>query len=257
MQVIDKIFKRNDWYVTSAFGKRTPIQTSNGISSNFHNGCDYGTHSQKWPQYAIENGIVIDCGVSSDGAKYVVINYPKLNVNMLHYHLDSITVKKSQRVNSDTLVGYTGKTGVATGIHLHLSVYDLNKKKYIDPETFNTEDVENPTDYSIGDKVIVNGTLYSDSYGSSPGKTLTNFQGVITIINLKGTKPYHIDKLGWVSKKSINISNQTITYTVVEGDTLSSIAKKYNTTWQSLYEKNKNIIGSNPDIIKPGQIIEI
>ena len=132
MQVIDKIFKRNDWYVTSAFGKRTPIQTSNGISSNFHNGCDYGTHSQKWPQYAIENGIVIDCGVSSDGAKYVVINYPKLNVNMLHYHLDSITVKKSQRVNSDTLVGYTGKTGVATGIHLHLSVYDLNKKKYID-----------------------------------------------------------------------------------------------------------------------------
>lgn len=43
------------------------------------------------------------------------------------------------------------------------------------------------------------------------------------------------------------------TYTVQKGDSLSSIAKKYNTTWQKIYEDNKSVIGSNPNLIKPGQ----
>lgn len=47
------------------------------------------------------------------------------------------------------------------------------------------------------------------------------------------------------------------TYVVKKGDTLSSIAKKYNTTWQTIYNKNKSIIGNNPDIIKPGQVLTI
>ena len=46
-------------------------------------------------------------------------------------------------------------------------------------------------------------------------------------------------------------------YTVKAGDTLSGIAAKYGTTWQAIYEKNKGIIGSNPNIIKPGQRLEI
>lgn len=46
-------------------------------------------------------------------------------------------------------------------------------------------------------------------------------------------------------------------YIVQEGDNLTKIAEKYNTTWQKNYKKNKSIIGTNPNIIKPGQIIEI
>ena len=49
----------------------------------------------------------------------------------------------------------------------------------------------------------------------------------------------------------------TITYIVKEGDTLSSIARKYNTTWQKIYEKNKNVIGNNPDLIIAGQKLTI
>ena len=39
-------------------------------------------------------------------------------------------------------------------------------------------------------------------------------------------------------------SNKNIpdTYTVVSGDNLSSIAKKFNTTWQKLYKLNKEMI---------------
>lgn len=47
------------------------------------------------------------------------------------------------------------------------------------------------------------------------------------------------------------------TYIVKKGDTLSSIAKKYNTTWQAIYNNNKSVIGSNPDIIRPGQVLII
>lgn len=44
-------------------------------------------------------------------------------------------------------------------------------------------------------------------------------------------------------------------YTVKAGDTLGSIANALGISWQDLYEKNKNIIGGNPNLIKPGQIL--
>ncbi|MER6125102.1 transglycosylase family protein [Streptomyces sp. NPDC001795] len=42
-------------------------------------------------------------------------------------------------------------------------------------------------------------------------------------------------------------------YTVRSGDTLSGIAERHGTTWQKLYERNKAVIGGNPDLIMPGQ----
>lgn len=44
-----------------------------------------------------------------------------------------------------------------------------------------------------------------------------------------------------------------IAYIVKAGDNLSKIAKAYNTTWQKIYNDNKNIIGGNPNRIYPGQ----
>lgn len=49
-----------------------------------------------------------------------------------------------------------------------------------------------------------------------------------------------------------NIKNE-ILYTVKSGDTLSSIASKYNTSWQKIYNDNKNVIGNNPNLIYPNQ----
>lgn len=45
-------------------------------------------------------------------------------------------------------------------------------------------------------------------------------------------------------------------YTVVGGDSLSKIAGRYGTTWQKIYEINKDVI-SNPDMIKVGWKIKI
>ena len=58
----------------------------------------------------------------------------------------------------------------------------------------------------------------------------------------------------------IPINNQNInpsTYVVKKGDTLINIAKKYNLNWKDLYKKNKDVIGSNPNKIYPGQVLKL
>ena len=51
----------------------------------------------------------------------------------------------------------------------------------------------------------------------------------------------------------------TQSYTVKSGDSLSAIARKLtgSTNWQAIYEQNKSVIGSNPNMIKPGQVLMI
>lgn len=48
-------------------------------------------------------------------------------------------------------------------------------------------------------------------------------------------------------------SSNTVSYIIKAGDSLSSIAKKFNTTWRKIYEDNKATIGSNPNRIYVGQ----
>ena len=48
-----------------------------------------------------------------------------------------------------------------------------------------------------------------------------------------------------------------VTYTVKSGDTLSKIGERYGISWKKLYEKNKDIIGSDPNKIYPGQKLVI
>jgi hypothetical protein len=42
-------------------------------------------------------------------------------------------------------------------------------------------------------------------------------------------------------------------YTVQKGNTLSGIAAKLHTTWQRLFNRNRKVIGPNPNNLKPGQ----
>lgn len=53
------------------------------------------------------------------------------------------------------------------------------------------------------------------------------------------------------------VSSGSEKYTVKDGDFLSVIAEKYNTNWESIYAHNKNVIGDNPDLIFPGQVLVI
>lgn len=47
------------------------------------------------------------------------------------------------------------------------------------------------------------------------------------------------------------------TVTVKSGDSLSKIAAANGTTWQKLYELNKDVVGGNPNLIRPGQVLKM
>lgn len=165
MKLAERIFKRNDYVLTSPYDMRIHPITKN---QQFHKGTDYGTHGMMWAQYALEDGKVIGCGsdVFGYGALYVWIHYPRLGIDVLHYHLQAYFVKNGQIVDGSTLIGITGKTGRATGIHLHLQVRNSQTKKGFDPESYDYKPMQGvgiPIDqpFKVGDKVKIIGSYYA------------------------------------------------------------------------------------------------
>ena len=136
MKLAERTFKRKDYSLSSKFGYRSIINTSAGKTAAFHSGTDYSTKGEKWAQYPLENGKVYTTYTDSYGAKCVVIDYSRIGKRLYYCHLDSICVKKGQAVNHDTILGYTGKTGKATGIHLHLGLKDIGGSSWLDPEKY-------------------------------------------------------------------------------------------------------------------------
>lgn len=48
-----------------------------------------------------------------------------------------------------------------------------------------------------------------------------------------------------------------MTYTVQKGDTLAKIAHQYCTTWQTIYDINRQTIGDNPNVITTGTVLVV
>ncbi|MEK7193536.1 MAG: peptidoglycan DD-metalloendopeptidase family protein [Patescibacteria group bacterium] len=92
-----------------------------------HNGIDFRAVVGS-PIIAAEAGIVVGVGDQDAycyrGAygKYIAINHGN-NLTTLYAHLSRQVVKKGQKVERGELVGYSGRTGYATGPHLHFTVF--------------------------------------------------------------------------------------------------------------------------------------
>ena len=170
--LINLIFHGKDAYITSPFGYRKSFGTSAGATSSFHNGVDYGTNRKKIPQYAIEDGYILSCGCdyAYGGAKFVWVVYPRLGVKMLHYHLDTISVKAGQAVTKKTKLGTTGMSGRATGIHLHLGLKKLSGGSYIDPEAWFKNEYTEPSaekkKYKTGNYKVTKATVLNVRKGA-------------------------------------------------------------------------------------------
>ncbi len=86
-----------------------------------HTGIDLAA-PQGTPIYAAKGGVVEVAGWSRVGYGY----YVKINhgggVETLYGHMSRIAVRSGQRVKQGSLIGYVGRTGFATGPHLHFEV---------------------------------------------------------------------------------------------------------------------------------------
>lgn len=193
-----KIFRGREHFLSSPFGKRSVIETANGKTSSFHSGADYATFGKKLPQYAVAKGTVLSCGIdyAYGGAKYVWVSYPALGVKMLHYHLDSINVKPNQSVKRKTLLGRTGQTGLATGIHLHLGIKSLSGGDWIDPEEWSEKHFSKSSkaaSYKPGNYKVTKAMLLNVRNGAGTGFKKLLFEELTEdakkkILHLSGSK---------------------------------------------------------------------
>ena len=109
---------RARYYVSSNFGwRRSPFTGKR----TFHNGVDMA--SSAWtPVYAALAGTVTAAGFHSVYGNYVIVTHHS-GYRTLYGHMVSIKAWKGQSVDTATVLGWVGTTGLSTGPHLHFSVF--------------------------------------------------------------------------------------------------------------------------------------
>jgi len=119
--------------LTSFFGDRRVYKYSNGTSdTSIHAGIDFGVPTGT-PVNACGPGRVVLARFRIVTGNSVVIEHLP-GVYSLYYHLDSINVDEGAIVNTGTLLGLSGSTGLATGPHLHWEVRVSGENT--DPDAF-------------------------------------------------------------------------------------------------------------------------
>ena len=80
-------------------------------------GCGYGS-----PIFAAQAGTVVKVAYKYDNGKYIIINHNN-GYYSLYAHLADFTVKEGQTVARGQVIGSMGRTGFATGVHLHFAIW--------------------------------------------------------------------------------------------------------------------------------------
>jgi murein DD-endopeptidase MepM/ murein hydrolase activator NlpD len=109
-------------YGSTAFARRN-------YGSKFHNGADIGAPIGT-EVFAAERGVVINVGnqdayrgcYRAGYGKFVVVKHEN-GLTTLSAHLSKYIVKVGDRVEKGQIIGYVGRTGWATGPHLHFTVF--------------------------------------------------------------------------------------------------------------------------------------
>ncbi len=119
-------------YGSTDFARASPLIYRN----KWHNGADLGAPIGT-PVFAAEDGVVfavenqdLHCPRLAAG-KYIAIKHPN-NLTTLYAHLSRQIVTKGTEVKRGDAIGYVGKTGYATGPHVHFGVY-ASQTFYIRP----------------------------------------------------------------------------------------------------------------------------
>lgn len=135
-------------FISSPFGYRDAIYNAKGkliAAAGFHDGTDYSANGNSVPIYAIDDGVVLSEGIDSSGAIFCYIYFKKLGYVGLYYHLACTYISKGDIVNKNTKLGKIGRTGYATGIHLHFGWFKYSDYK----KAYSKRTYENFNEYSF------------------------------------------------------------------------------------------------------------
>ncbi len=142
------------------------------------------------------------------------------------------------------------KAGKNTRLHSsHGTVNERLDLRRSDPRVFRTR----------GNRLRVNAQVWGDS--SLEGGLIAGLDGR-TFYRVINDDDFNGDAAGmYVKSKDIEVIRTGYLYTVESGDTLTLIAKKFELTKpnavKKIFKLNQDVIGDNPDLIKPGQVLFI
>lgn len=106
---------------TSLFGDRRVYRYTDGKSAaSAHYGIDYGVPEGTSIAACADGKVVMAENRITTGYSVVIAHAPGLY--SLYYHLSALNVKEGQSVKQGDVLGLSGKTGLATGPHLHWEV---------------------------------------------------------------------------------------------------------------------------------------
>lgn len=105
--------------ISSRFGKRKdPFHTGGG---GYHTGIDLAG-PQGAPILASAEGVVSFAGVNGGYGNSVIVDHGN-GYKTMYAHCAKITVEEGTKVKAGTVIGAVGRTGSATGSHLHFEVF--------------------------------------------------------------------------------------------------------------------------------------
>ncbi len=124
----------NIYCITQYFGD-TPFAKSGAYNGKGHNGIDFGIPDGTKIVSTV-SGVVEATGNTDQYrgcysyGKWVLIKHGN-GLSSLYAHLSVISVSSGEAVSSGGLIGFSGRTGYATGPHLHFTVYASDAVKLL------------------------------------------------------------------------------------------------------------------------------
>lgn len=220
--------------VTSNFGGRW---------GRLHAGIDIDLETGD-PVYAAFDGIVRHAGWNRGYGYYVIISHFN-GLETLYGHLSELKVTPFHPIKSGQLLGLGGNTGHSRGSHLHFEIRyygrPLNPRIIVDFDNYSL----NSNSLMVG-----NYSTFSTSHYLNEAKS------IVEVINdslfAKKEAQYEFKRMQYLKekerkraldkKKKRNLKNKNKKnkgfHIVKKGDTLSSIARKYNTSVTKLCKLN-------------------
>ena len=130
--------------MTSNYGWRIhPISKKR----KFHYGVDLISQVGNKNLFAVGTGyvqkVVNNQSKSKSGfGNYIWIRYPDYNLSLIYAHCSKIILKKGDKVKKGDIVAVEGKTGAATGVHLHLGMTKIGSNTWLNPNNYNVKVVK-------------------------------------------------------------------------------------------------------------------
>lgn len=130
--------------MTSNYGWRIhPISKKR----KFHYGVDLISQVGNKNLFAVGTGyvqkVVNNQSKSKSGfGNYIWIRYPDYNLSLIYAHCSKILLKKGDKVKKGDIIAIEGKTGAATGVHLHLGMTKIGSNTWLNPNNYNVKVVK-------------------------------------------------------------------------------------------------------------------